>query len=325
MVAVAIPMLTAAAAPPQPALSERLILRPSDKLRVAPSPVERRQAQDERRAEGDAVNELLAADRAFSTASAKTDVVSGLSAMFADDVVVPGPSGQFAEGKAAASDALRATADNARSRIEWVPVRGGISADGQHGFTFGYMTLHRPDGNPMPLKYLAYWVKRPEGWRVAAYKRTRAAAGKASPGSMPPALPDRTVPPSTDAAAVGRFKDSLDEAERAFSRDAQRIGLGAAFAQYGSADAVNLGGPNEPGLVVGSENIGRMVSAGRSQTGSAVSWAPDKVIVASSGDLGVTIGMIRRNEPVAGQPPAVPFFTIWRRPNTSAPWRYVAE
>jgi hypothetical protein len=169
------------------------------------------------------------------------------------------------------------------------------------------------------------WVKRPEGWRVAAYKRTRAAAGKASPASLPPALPDRMVTLSTDAAAIARFKDSLDEAERAFSRDAQRIGLGAAFAQYGSADVVNLGGPNEPGLVVGSENIGRAVAEGGPQTGSAVSWAPDKVIVASSGDLGVTIGTIHRNVPAAGQPSAFSFFTIWRRPSVSSPWRYVAE
>src|SRR2546428_9713920 len=41
------------------------------------------------------VDELLAADRAFSAASAKTDLVSGLTAMFADDVAIPMPPGQF--------------------------------------------------------------------------------------------------------------------------------------------------------------------------------------------------------------------------------------
>ena len=72
-----------------------------------------------------AVDELLAADRAFSAASAKTDVVAGLSAMFADDVVMPVPSGQFAEGKSAATAALAANADNAKSRIEWRPAGSG--------------------------------------------------------------------------------------------------------------------------------------------------------------------------------------------------------
>lgn len=36
----------------------------------------------------EAVDELLAADRAFSAASARTDAVSGLSAMFADDIMM---------------------------------------------------------------------------------------------------------------------------------------------------------------------------------------------------------------------------------------------
>src|SRR5262245_61138247 len=65
------------------------------------------------------VDELLAADRAFSAASAKTDLVSGLSAMFADDVVIPMPPGQFVNGKAAVIEALRANADNLTSKTEW--------------------------------------------------------------------------------------------------------------------------------------------------------------------------------------------------------------
>jgi ketosteroid isomerase-like protein len=273
-----------------------------------------------------AVDELLAADRAYSAASARTDVVTGLTAMFADDVVMPVPGGGFAEGAAKAADALRATSDNARSRIEWVPVRGGIAADGQHGFTFGYMTLHRPDSTRVPLKYLAYWVRRPEGWRVAVYKRGRRPEGEVSLALRPPALPPRMVRPLGDAETA-RFRESLDRAERDFSQRAQVVGLGPAFTEYGSADAVNMGGPNDTAFVVGAEAIGRVVSAGGPPTGSPVSWAPDRVIVASSGDLGVTIGMIRPNAPAANGAPAagIPFFTIWRRATARDPWRYVAE
>src|SRR3954467_12834290 len=151
-----------------------------------------------------AVDELLAADRAFSAASANTDLISGLTAMFADDVVIPNPPGRFAEGKAAVIAMLQANADNARSRTEWTPVRGGVSADAQQGFTVGLMTLHRPDGAKLALKYLAYWVKGPEGWRVVAYKRARAGEGSAPLSLMPPALPAALVPPSTDASATAR-------------------------------------------------------------------------------------------------------------------------
>jgi ketosteroid isomerase-like protein len=271
------------------------------------------------------VDELLAADRAFSAASATTDLVSGLTAMFADDVVIPNPPEQFAEGKAAVVAMLRANADNARSRTEWTPVRGGISADARHGFTLGFMTVHRPDGTTTPLKYLAYWVKQPQGWRVAAYKRSRAGEGSASHEMMAPALPAQLVKPSTDAAIIARHRDSLDAAERAFSNEAQKIGLGPAFAQFGSADAVNLGGAGDAGIVVGAENIARTVSAGQPAEGSTLNWAPERVIVASSGDLGVTIGMIHPNTPRAGQSANFPFFTIWRRASPTAPWRYVAE
>jgi ketosteroid isomerase-like protein len=272
-----------------------------------------------------AVDELLAADRAFSAASAKTDLVSGLTAMFADDVVIPMPPGQFVDGKTAVAAALRTNADNLTARTDWTPVRGGISADGQHGFTFGYMTIHRQDGSDLPLKYLSYWVKRPEGWRVAAFKRTRASAAATPAAPVAPAVPDRLVEPTTDPKRIAAAKASLDAAERAFSGDAQKIGIGRAFAQYGSADAINLGRPDEPGVVTGSENIGRMVAEGVAEGTSPVSWAPERVIAASSGDLGVTIGWIVPNAPSPDRPAKNPFFTIWRKANASAPWRYVAE
>src|SRR5688500_9683428 len=114
------------------------------------------------------VEELLAADREFSERSARTTVVPGLSAMFTDDVIMPQPGGIFAEGRAAAVAALVKSPGSAVASLTWAPIRGGISADGQHGFTFGYMTMRRPDSADVPLKYLSYWIRTAEGWRVAA-------------------------------------------------------------------------------------------------------------------------------------------------------------
>ena len=272
-----------------------------------------------------AVEELLAADRAFAGAAATTDAASGITAMFAEDVVMPVPGGRFAAGKAEARAAFEAGPDPAGTTADWRPVRGGISADGTQGFTFGYMKLTRPDRTVIPAKYLAYWIKGPSGWRVAVYKRGRLPVDAVVPGgTMPSALPPRMVAPSTESAALERFRQSLDQAERAFSDEAQKIGLGPAFAKYGSEDAVNMGGPSSPGFVVGSVAIGKAVSTGEPATGgSTVHWAPDRVIVAGSGDLGVTIGWIRRNaEP---NEKGFPFFTIWRRNTPGDPWRYVAE
>lgn len=272
-----------------------------------------------------AVDELLAADRAFSAASAKTDVVSGLAPMFAENIHMSMPGAPFAVGREAATAGLRANPENAKSKLEWTPARGGVSADGRHGFTFGHMTLHKPDGTAAPGKYLSYWIKSPEGWRVVAYRRRPAPAGTPT-AAMPPALPPAHAAGTTDAETLAEYERSLDAAERSFSDEAQKIGLGPAFAKYGTSDAVNMGGAEDAGFVVGSEAIGKLVSAGGPATGSAVSWAPEKVFVAASGDLGVTIGTIRENEPAAGEAAkSFPFFTVWRRDSPAEPWRYIAE
>jgi len=80
------------------------------------------------------VDELLAADRAFAAASASTDLVSGLTAMFAEDVVIPMPPGQFVDGKASVVAALRTNVDNLtagrsgrRSAAACRPTRGTAS------------------------------------------------------------------------------------------------------------------------------------------------------------------------------------------------------
>jgi hypothetical protein len=272
-------------------------------------------------------DELLAADVAASAASAKTTVIPGLTAMFAQDVIMQAPVVGFARGIAAATEALKGNPDNVTGKVDWIPVRAGISADGLHGFTFGYMTLHRPDGTTAPIKYLAYWVKRDGRWQVAAYKRRLRAAGEVALTVMAPSVPDRLVPASSDPSAWESFKKSVIASEKAFSDEAQKIGLGSAFAKYGTSDAMNMGGPNDAAFLMGSEAIGKSVGAGQPTDSSPVNWSADSAIVASSGDLGVTFGYIRQNAPPAGSPaPApVPFFTIWRRASPTAPWRYIAE
>jgi hypothetical protein len=270
-------------------------------------------------------DELLAADRAFAAASAKTDVVAGLSAMFAGDVVLT-YAGGIAYGKDRAIDALKANPINA-GRIEWTPARVSISGDGRHGFTAGFMTLHRPDNTTTPMKYLAYWEKQNGGWRVLTYKRG-VAKTPAPATEMTYVLPKAILSSTADVATIDKYRDSLAEAERAFSRDAQRIGMRAAFTQYGDPEAINLGGPDIATWLIGNEAVGAGVGGGRPEVGSPVSWGPDaRTIVAASGDFGVTIGHIVQNQPGADGkiPPGQPFFTIWKRDSPSGKWLYIAE
>jgi len=276
------------------------------------------------------LDELLAADRAFAAAAAAKDVVAGLTPMFAPDVIIPGAPAQLYRGIDAVTTFLRASPD-ATARAEWAPVRGGLSADGQHGFTFGYMTLRRQDGSTVSLKYMSYWVKGPVGWRVAGYKRGRMPEGAAltalSTAMMPPAVPDSLVPARTDGAWLTSMRASLVLAEQAFSDEAQVIGLGPAFAKWGAASAVNMGGAASASYLVGPAVIARAVDDGPAGSPSPVVWSTETALVASSGDLGISFGFIRqKGAPAAGaSQPGTPFFTIWSRSGPDAEWRYIAE
>ena len=271
-----------------------------------------------------AADELLAADHAFATSGAKTDVVTALTAMFAPDVVLT-HSGGIAYGSAKSVDALKANPINA-GRIQWTPVRVSVSGDGRHGFTAGVMTLHRPDGATTPMKYLAYWGKQNDGWRVLAYKR--GVSKMPAPATQVSfVLPKQVTTGAIDAATIERYRDSLAEAERSFSRDAQTMGIGPAFKHYGHPDAINLGGPDVSVFVLGNEQIGGGVGSGAPPNTSPVNWGPEKTIVAASGDFGVTIGYIVQNKPGADGkiPPGQPFFTIWKRDSPKERWLYIAE
>lgn len=270
-------------------------------------------------------NELLEADRRYAAASRAMLLPDAMSAMWASDVIVPAPGGVFLEGAEKALAPLRANAAAAASRASWTPIRVGVSADGLHGFTFGFMTITRPDSTKSHWKYMAYWVKRDGVWRAQVYKRAPREIETVDTTMMPASLPAKMQAPITDAAIVERHRASLAAAEAEFSREAQTIGLGAAFTKFGSPDAVNMG-PPKGGYLVGASAIGASIGEGESSTSSPVSWAADyKAIVASSGDLGVTIGFIRQNQPSEPARPPFPFFTIWRRPNVNTPWRYIAE
>lgn len=272
----------------------------------------------------EAVDGLLEADRAFGASGMDTSATAALAAMFDEGVIMPAGGG-FAEGRDSVVAALERVPGAAEAHIEWAPVRAGVSADGQHGFTFGYMTLHRADSTRIPLKYLSYWIRGEEGWRVAAYKRRPRAEGDVSLEMLSPALPPAMVPVSVDSAATRAFAESLRAAEQAFSDEAQVTGNGIAFTRHGSDDAMNLGGPDDAAFVIGAGTIGGAM--GLDSVPSPMHWSADRVIVASSGDLGVTFGVIRLHEPPAdpGAPSAFPFFTVWRRATPADPWRYIAE
>ncbi len=269
------------------------------------------------------VDSLLAADRAFaaSAASAATPV-DAVAAMFDAEIVLPaGPT--LAVGREAALTALRAVPAWQTGNVSWRPVRGGVSADGTQGFTYGYLTVTAGPPERRERKYLAYWVRRQDGWRVVAWRQSPREAGEPTPGLQPPALPAFAAAPSVDAAQTARHQASLAAAEQALSDRAQQVGLASAFRDYGRPDAVNLGTPGAA-FVPGADTIA--AGMGNSTAPSPLRWSTERSVVASSGDLGVSLGLIHRNQPPTdGSPASFAFFTIWKRDAPDGEWRYIAE
>ncbi len=268
-------------------------------------------------------DQLLAIDRGFAAAAAGTDLVAALSRMFADDVIMGAPAGHM-KGRDAAIAALRSNPDNPTSRVHWIPIRAGLSSDGRHGFTQGYITTTKANGDKVEGKYLAYWIHGDAGWRVAVYKRAPRPPGEVSTRMIAASLPTPGLP-SADAATMRRFELELRRSENEFSADAMPLGPVAAFRKWGSTDAVVLGGGAE--WAVGVEAVA--AGAGTLGPTETLTWWPEEVIVAATGDLGVSIGYIRRGvragDPAATAARNFPFFTIWKRATPRDPWRYVAE
>ena len=260
---------------------------------------------------------LLSADRAFSAMAARANLAAAYSTMLDRDAMVMQPETlTIARGPADALTALAARRADFTARATWMPIGGGLSADGRHGFTYGYTILHDADGTGRPGKYLSYWIRRPQGWRVAFYRRVERPAGEVDLTARAPILPPRLLPPLR--APRPGTGESLAAAERAFSDDAQRIGLGPAFQAWGTQDAAFVG--RHAAFQFGAQAIGADMPA---TVPARLAWASEGVLVASSGDLGVSWGWIRRNGDAAA--PAFPFFTVWRRASADSPWRYVAE
>ncbi len=237
--------------------------------------------------------------------------------MLDDEAVMPQPEKGILTGKAAISKAFAASPAFKEGHVAWAPVRGGISADGTHGFTYGFLTAGSGDEAKRDRKYLAYWIKRPAGWRVVAYREIPREAGEVSTAMIEPALPAFTAEPAADSAA---HQQSVAATEKAFSDRAQIVGLKKAFREYGRPDAMNM--YSGAGFALGLD----AVTAGFKDEPTTIHWGTERAFAASSGDLGVSIGMIRPNTPPKpGEPEGFPFFTVWKRDKPGDPWRYIAE
>ncbi len=245
------------------------------------------------------VNSLVAAEKAFAAMSVSKGMRDAFLANLADSALVfrpgPTPGREAYEKRPAGPDVL-----------SWEPTYAEVSASGDLGWTTGPWSYSRDkDSDPIAFgHFVSVWKKQADGsWKVILD-----AGNNHDLQKNPPAL---TVREGTGNGFPdpARSRRSLLGAERAFD-DAARENRGAAYADFSGED-VRLYRDGSPPV--------QGTAAARGVVGEAGLDAPVETsgaVVADSGDLGYTIGMVGSGESY--------FLRIWRR-DADGTWRIVLD
>ena len=256
-----------------------------------------------------ALNAVVAAEQAFSKASVEKGTRAAFLQYLADDSVV------FAPGPVSGKDTWQSRPAQP-SLLSWHPVQADVSLAGDLGYTTGPWELRSRDkSDPKVVRgfYTTVWRRQADGSYKVQFdagcstpappaSATAVKIAKASPAVVenPPKLEDES-----------RGKATLLRADRAFAEAAAK-GAAAAYAAVLAADARLHREGALP--VVSKKAILQTLSAHPAKVG----WLPVQARIASSGDLGYTLG----KEQVGVEQGY--YLRIWKKQADGA-WKVVLE
>ena len=225
--------------------------------------------------------------------------------------------GTEGNGPAAARAFLSRDTLNPKSRMRLVVVRLDVSADGNDGYSYGYLDVIRPNGDTIFGQYKAYWRRDASGrWAALGFGRGPREAGALGslPDSLSPTATWYKTWPSTDSLSA---RETLKAAEIAFS-DSSAKSIGAAFMAFAAPDAAKIDGS---AYVFGPKAIGRQFD-NPPQGFAGIAWHAEQGTISGSNDLGFNVGpVMRRGSPGAS---GGRFFTIWKR-QPNGEWKYLVD
>lgn len=265
---------------------------------------------------------LLRADLARGDSVARHGYSEGFASVFARDVVYLRGGLPAVSGREAAYAVVAAESLGARPVVRWQPVRAEASADGRSGYSYGYTIYSAASGSAPTLRidrYIAFWRREPEGWRIAGYAETYGVPPAAL--ALPPAAESSTLPDVPMPRARGAL-DAVRAADTDFSRDAQRVGTGEAFGRYAADDAQIFSGPGE--FISGPRAITQSFGT---PTKTGLMWHPITGQVSEAGDLGFTVGYAMytgQREDGAPVTTYSKYLTVWKKQRDGS-WRYVVD
>jgi Ketosteroid isomerase homolog len=266
---------------------------------------------------------LLRADIARGDSVARRGYADGLAARLTEDVIYLRGGLPIVRGRVAARVVMAAESLGTNPTVRWQPVRAEASGDGKSGFSYGYTIFGAAQPNATSVRvdrYIAFWRREADGWRIAAYAETYGAA----PAPLPlPLLAQGASLQDRPMARASGALEAIREADSSFSDDASRLGTGEAFGRYAADDAQIFSGPGE--FTSGPRAITQ--SFGPVTANSSLVWHPIAGQVSESGDLGFTVG----NAVFTGaRDDGTPFvryskyLTVWKKQRDGR-WRYVVD
>ncbi|HSS49586.1 MAG TPA: nuclear transport factor 2 family protein [Thermoanaerobaculia bacterium] len=256
-----------------------------------------------------ALNAVVAAEKAFAKAAAEKGTRAAFLEYLAEDsvVMVPGPLPGRAtwEGRPVRP-----------SLLSWFPVAADVSLAGDIGYTTGPYEL-RPKGkgdtNVLHGFYTTFWRKQADG----SYKvlldggiTCPAPPASASEVKIGKAAPAKVENPPQVEEARGKF--TILAADRAFAKAAASRGALAAYTDF-LAESSRLHRDGAVPVV----SKAKILESIKAQSPKMV-WAPIQARVASSGDLGYSLG----NETVGTEQGF--YLRIWKKQADDS-WRVVLD
>jgi ketosteroid isomerase-like protein len=252
-----------------------------------------------------ALQRMVAWERAFAAATEQIGVRDGFLTFFADDSI------QIQRGPRVAlvpaRDALAAQPFPKlplANRLLWEPYTGHVSSDGTLGWlTGGFVSLNQAEQLPVRQgAYFSVWKRQPNGtWRVWLDE------GIGLPQIWQGASPFR-VAPEPDEGSVGAANEALADVERSVAADP-----GAWRARLAAGVRVHREGMMP---VVGREAVLAWAEKQPSRR-----YALMKTEEAGSGDLAITLGAL---DGVAGTKGQGSWVRVWKR-DLGGRWRIVFQ
>jgi ketosteroid isomerase-like protein len=268
-------------------------------------------------ARGPARDSLFLVDQGRSGLVASRGAVDGMLSVLAPNVVFLRAGVPAVYGRDGVRELLSG-APGLTAALTWEPLGGGVSYDLMSAYTYGVAwRASAPSSAGRLERYIAVWQRsRGAPWQIVAYSEVGSPPANDMTFSSNVVTPPLVAWPPTlrEAVAGVRGADSL------FADLSDRMGLGFASSSAIAPVGVLFGSPQ---LIVGPDAV-RDFYAGVA-SGTSLTWRPVFAWVASSRDLGFTVG-----ESVAtGRGPSGAavqrfgkYLTVWQRQRDGA-WKVV--